>query len=256
MCSILQSKERKPLFFRPMQRGCALWWPMVCTSCTKLWLDPVRKSWWREPTLHSSTLTLVSLVSWWRLFPSSCTPAFSYQRCLCSGTYPFVTSSNCTVGGVCTGLGVPPSHVGRVYGVVKAYTTRVGVGAFPSEQDNVSLNNHSLQLHYPLNDIKLDWSRIMKTFEVHFGKVLILVFYYRVSAGKKNNWRLSPVITGSSRSKNPFFHFLPSRSFQRCCVSGNWRSPAVQREGVWRDDRQEETLRLAGPGLGQICPHG
>ena len=57
---------------------------------------------------------------------------------LCAGTYPFVTSSNCTVGGVCTGLGVPPSYVGRVYGVVKAYTTRVGVGAFPTEQDNVS----------------------------------------------------------------------------------------------------------------------
>ncbi|XP_048884343.1 adenylosuccinate synthase, like [Brienomyrus brachyistius] len=52
------------------------------------------------------------------------------------GTYPFVTSSNCTVGGVCTGLGIPPSHIGRVYGVVKAYTTRVGVGAFPTEQDN------------------------------------------------------------------------------------------------------------------------
>ncbi|XP_036823694.1 adenylosuccinate synthetase isozyme 2 [Oncorhynchus mykiss] len=52
------------------------------------------------------------------------------------GTYPFVTSSNCTAGGVCTGLGVPPSYVGRVYGVVKAYTTRVGVGAFPTEQDN------------------------------------------------------------------------------------------------------------------------
>lgn len=52
------------------------------------------------------------------------------------GTYPFVTSSNCTVGGVCTGLGVPPSYVGRVYGVVKAYTTRVGVGAFPTEQVN------------------------------------------------------------------------------------------------------------------------
>uniref|UniRef100_A0A8C6UKU7 Adenylosuccinate synthetase n=1 Tax=Neogobius melanostomus TaxID=47308 RepID=A0A8C6UKU7_9GOBI len=52
------------------------------------------------------------------------------------GTYPFVTSSNCTVGGVCTGLGVPPSHVGRVYGVVKAYTTRVGVGAFPTELSN------------------------------------------------------------------------------------------------------------------------
>ncbi|XP_037759570.1 adenylosuccinate synthetase isozyme 2 isoform X1 [Chelonia mydas] len=52
------------------------------------------------------------------------------------GTYPFVTSSNCTVGGVCTGLGVPPCHIGKVYGVVKAYTTRVGVGTFPTEQDN------------------------------------------------------------------------------------------------------------------------
>lgn len=55
------------------------------------------------------------------------------------GTYPFVTSSNCTVGGVCTGLGMPPQNVGEVYGVVKAYTTRVGIGAFPTEQDNVSL---------------------------------------------------------------------------------------------------------------------
>ncbi|XP_048475537.1 adenylosuccinate synthetase isozyme 2-like isoform X3 [Rhincodon typus] len=52
------------------------------------------------------------------------------------GTYPFVTSSNCTVGGVCTGLGIPPHNIGEVYGVVKAYTTRVGVGAFPTEQDN------------------------------------------------------------------------------------------------------------------------
>nr|XP_056708337.1 adenylosuccinate synthetase isozyme 2 [Euleptes europaea] len=52
------------------------------------------------------------------------------------GTYPFVTSSNCTVGGVCTGLGMPPQNVGEVYGVVKAYTTRVGIGAFPTEQGN------------------------------------------------------------------------------------------------------------------------
>lgn len=52
------------------------------------------------------------------------------------GTYPFVTSSNCTVGGVCTGLGIPPSNIGDVYGVSKAYTTRVGIGAFPTEQLN------------------------------------------------------------------------------------------------------------------------
>jgi adenylosuccinate synthase len=49
------------------------------------------------------------------------------------GTYPYVTSSNASVGGVCTGLGVPPRAVGRVLGVVKAYTTRVGEGPLPTE---------------------------------------------------------------------------------------------------------------------------
>ncbi|XP_063598790.1 adenylosuccinate synthetase isozyme 1 B-like [Penaeus indicus] len=49
------------------------------------------------------------------------------------GTYPYVTSSNCTIGGVCTGLGISPLYIGEVYGVVKAYTTRVGVGPFPTE---------------------------------------------------------------------------------------------------------------------------
>ena len=49
------------------------------------------------------------------------------------GTYPYVTSSNATIGGVCTGLGVGPKAVGAVMGVVKAYLTRVGGGPMPSE---------------------------------------------------------------------------------------------------------------------------
>jgi adenylosuccinate synthase len=49
------------------------------------------------------------------------------------GTYPFVTSSNASIGGVCTGLGVGPRAIGRVLGVVKAYTTRVGEGPLPTE---------------------------------------------------------------------------------------------------------------------------
>lgn len=49
------------------------------------------------------------------------------------GTFPFVTSSSTTVGGVCTGLGVPPKQMDCVIGVVKAYTTRVGAGPFPTE---------------------------------------------------------------------------------------------------------------------------
>ena len=50
------------------------------------------------------------------------------------GTYPYVTSSNTTIGGVGTGLGFNPRHVQTVIGVVKAYTTRVGEGPFPTEQ--------------------------------------------------------------------------------------------------------------------------
>src|SRR5690349_4893033 len=49
------------------------------------------------------------------------------------GTYPFVTSSNASAGGVCTGLGVPPKAIGGVLGVAKAYTTRVGEGPLPTE---------------------------------------------------------------------------------------------------------------------------
>src|SRR3954471_14861699 len=49
------------------------------------------------------------------------------------GTYPFVTSSNPTSGGACTGSGIPPTRIDRVIAVVKAYTTRVGSGPFPTE---------------------------------------------------------------------------------------------------------------------------
>ena len=49
------------------------------------------------------------------------------------GTYPFVTSSNATAGGACTGAGVPPTRIDRVIGIFKAYTTRVGEGPFPTE---------------------------------------------------------------------------------------------------------------------------
>ncbi len=51
------------------------------------------------------------------------------------GTYPFVTSSNTTAGGACTGSGVAPNRIDKVVGVCKAYTTRVGAGPFPTEDD-------------------------------------------------------------------------------------------------------------------------
>jgi len=52
------------------------------------------------------------------------------------GTYPFVTSSNATAGGVCTGTGFPPTRIDGVVGVSKAYVTRVGAGPFPSEAND------------------------------------------------------------------------------------------------------------------------
>ncbi len=52
------------------------------------------------------------------------------------GTYPFVTSSTTMVAGACTGLGVAPKYIGEVYGIFKAYCTRVGSGPFPTELNN------------------------------------------------------------------------------------------------------------------------
>lgn len=52
------------------------------------------------------------------------------------GSYPFVTSSNPTIGGVCTGSGLSPKDIGEVYGVLKAYSSRVGEGPYITEEDN------------------------------------------------------------------------------------------------------------------------
>lgn len=60
------------------------------------------------------------------------------------GTYPYVTSSNTTSGGACTGSGVPPQAIDKVVGVVKAYTTRVGTGPFVTENDAFSKEMHAL----------------------------------------------------------------------------------------------------------------
>ena len=58
------------------------------------------------------------------------------------GTYPFVTSSNPTAGGACVGSGIPPTRISQVIGVIKAYTTRVGSGPFPTEL----LDEHGVHL--------------------------------------------------------------------------------------------------------------
>ena len=60
------------------------------------------------------------------------------------GTYPFVTSSNTTAGGACTGSGVPPHRMDTVVGVMKAYTTRVGEGPLPTESKEISDLLHNM----------------------------------------------------------------------------------------------------------------
>lgn len=60
------------------------------------------------------------------------------------GTYPYVTSSNTTAGGASTGTGVPPHRIDRVMGVMKAYTTRVGEGPFPTENRDISNMLHAM----------------------------------------------------------------------------------------------------------------
>ncbi len=60
------------------------------------------------------------------------------------GTYPYVTSSNTTAGGACTGTGVPPHRMDRVVGVMKAYSTRVGEGALPTEDTRLAEMLHNL----------------------------------------------------------------------------------------------------------------
>jgi adenylosuccinate synthase len=60
------------------------------------------------------------------------------------GTYPYVTSSNTTAGGACTGTGVPPHRMDRVMGVMKAYSTRVGEGALPTEEAQLTQMLHNL----------------------------------------------------------------------------------------------------------------
>ena len=78
------------------------------------------------------------------------------------GTYPFVTSSNCTVGGVCTGLGIPPRDVTTVYGVMKAYSTRVGSGVMPTELLGVSAYIDTMCLHVLCRRLK-SWVRGCET---------------------------------------------------------------------------------------------
>src|SRR5438270_11526627 len=60
------------------------------------------------------------------------------------GTYPFVTSSNTTAGGACTGSGIPPHRIDEVVGVMKAYTTRVGEGPLPTENSEIADMLHAM----------------------------------------------------------------------------------------------------------------
>ena len=80
-----------------------------------------------------------------------------------------VTSCNCSAGAVCTGLGVPPKHIGDIWGVVKAYTTRIGRGPFPTELDNVRIQLGNLQKIWGKDflDNQTALSKLLKFLLVH-----------------------------------------------------------------------------------------
>lgn len=130
------TKHITSVLCRNTLRDCGQWLEMGSITCTKLFTDLQRKFSLKGPMLLCLTLTLVGSIA--TMHPELCEKSAAVMYNIFSlGTYPFVTSSNCTVGGVCTGLGIPPLNIGDVFGVAKAYTTRVGIGAFPTEQLNV-----------------------------------------------------------------------------------------------------------------------
>lgn len=102
--------------------------PMDANEIAKTYLDMVQRL---EPHIDDTVhLVHESLdAGEWVLFEGAQATYLDLDH----GTYPFVTSSNPIAGGVCTGAGVGPLAIQRVVGVVKAYTTRVGSGPFPSE---------------------------------------------------------------------------------------------------------------------------
>ncbi|KAF1742442.1 hypothetical protein MXB_1382, partial [Myxobolus squamalis] len=79
------------------------------------------------------------------------------------GTYPFVTSSNCGVGGVCTGVGIPPSKIGPVVGVLKSYCTRVGQGP-----DLVIIALTKLDVLDSIEEIKVGYAYTHKKGKVNY----------------------------------------------------------------------------------------
>jgi adenylosuccinate synthase len=97
--------------------------------------EVVEELWAIEPTIRPLLCDSVSLIQrylgrWKKILAEG---AQGVMLDIDFGTYPYVTSSSPSTGGVCTGLGIAPRHVRSVLGVVKAYTTRVGAGPFPTE---------------------------------------------------------------------------------------------------------------------------
>lgn len=100
-------------------------------SCDKILLDLKRYSQILSPFITDTTALL-----WKKLDENKKILLEGAQGTLLDidhGTYPFVTSSNTVAAGACTGLGLSPKNIGKVIGIIKAYTTRVGNGAFPTE---------------------------------------------------------------------------------------------------------------------------
>jgi adenylosuccinate synthase len=121
------------------------------------------------------------------------------------GTYPFVTSSSTIAGGACTGAGVGPHAIDRVVGVAKAYTTRVGSGPFPTENEPLSEKLHALGREFG--------ATTGRNFHLSAPKS---------GSGSLPSTRSFPAGSATSR-KSPASMICPRRRSLISTASGNWR---------------------------------
>ena len=159
------------------------------------------------------------------------------------GTYPFVTSSNASVGGVCTGLGVPPRAIGGVLGVAKAYTTRVGEGPLPTElsgalADRLRESGPGVRrVHRPSAPLRL----------VRRGRRPLFRAHQRARRHRADQARRARRPAGGAD-----LHRLPdepaerSPSFRRTCASLVGAEPVYERMPGWSDaDEGRHAVRRA-----------
>ena len=130
------------------------------------------------------------------------------------GSYPFVTSSNVIAAGVCSGLGIAPNRIGRVYGIFKAYCTRVGTGPFPTELfdetgETLRMNGH---------EFGATTGRPRRC-----GWLDLPALKYAVMLSGVTDLMMMKSDTGKNTTNSPAAAFTPARTKSRLSSARSWR---------------------------------